>query len=222
VVPVASAGLVVPALAQTNRSLVLSKPLPAVVRVGERVIVRGRVAGVPTGTSVRLELRLMGRRAWQLLARARTRRDGRFTLRWRVRKRPSALASVRIAVYSGKRLLGAGKPAFLAIGSAFVPCAPPQIPKILLKRNYGLVYGGPYIEGGPFPGIDACNTQPYRVTATSSDGTKTVSMDVAGGNSYWLSLPAGNYTLTASSCGTATATVTAGQTTKADLVCAVP
>jgi hypothetical protein len=79
-----------------------------------------------------------------------------------------------------------------------------------------------YIEGGAYPGVDQCNSQPYRVTATNSAGVKTVGPDVAGGHSYWLSLPAGNYTLTASSCGTATATVTAGQTTKADLVCAVP
>jgi hypothetical protein len=143
-------------------------------------------------------------------------------LRWRVPKRPSALASVRVGAYKDQRLLLAGKPADLAIGPAFVPCTPPQIPKLLLPIGYGLVYGGVYIEGGPYPGVDQCNSQPYRVTATNSAGARTAGMDVAGGHSYWLALPAGNYTLTASSCGTAMTTVTAGQQTKADLVCAVP
>jgi hypothetical protein len=219
-VPIATAVVAAPAPAQIRRSLVLSQPLPGLVRVGDLVIVRGRVTGVPAGTAVRLQLRLPGSGAWQVLARTRTRRSGRFTLRWRVPKRPSALASVRVGAYKDQRLLLAGKPADLAIGPAFVPCAPPQIPKVLLPMGYGLVYGGPYIEGGPFPGVDACNTQPYRVTATSSDGTKTVGLNVAGGHSYWLSLPAGTYTLAASSCGTAMATVTAGQLTRADLICA--
>jgi len=45
---------------------------------------------------------------------------------------------------------------------------------------------------------------------------------VAGGHSYALVVPAGHYSLKASSCGIGSATVSAGEQTRADAVCPVP
>jgi hypothetical protein len=187
------------------------------------VSIHGQVTGVPARRAVRLELRQSGTRPWQTLARATTTAGGRFTVNWHVlAAHPFGPIQLRIAAYKASRLLAASRPQSSAIGPAFVPCTPAQIPKLLLPIGYGLVSGGVYVEGGPYPGVDQCNSQPYRVTATNSAGTMTVGPDVAGGHGYWLSLPAGTYTFRASSCATAMTTVTAGQRTNVDLVCAVP
>ena len=53
-------------------------------------------------------------------------------------------------------------------------------------------------------------------------GTVAASEAVAGGHSHALVVPAGHYSLKASSCGIGSATVSAGEQTRADAVCPVP
>ena len=104
-----------------------------------------------------------------------------------------------------------------------VPCARPGVINVLMPAGYGLITGGEYIVGGPFPGVDACSQQPYRITATNSSGSVREAQNVPGGHSYVLIVPAGRYTLRAATGGCrGKATVRAGQSTHADTTCFVP
>ncbi|MGI8505879.1 MAG: hypothetical protein ACR2MK_03580 [Solirubrobacteraceae bacterium] len=60
----------------------------------------------------------------------------------------------------------------------------------------GWIVGGAYIRGGPYPGLDECESQTYTATATdTSTGATAVTQTVAGGHSYTLVVPAGSYAL---------------------------
>ena len=149
-------------------------------------------------------------------------------LRWRV---PKKLAvgplSLRLALVwppapPPRRILRATPPVQSAVGPAPVYCAPP--PPIMqdIPAGDGWITGGDYIEGGPYPGVYECVSQPYTVSALDGSGAVVASQRVAGGHSFALVVPAGTYKLRGSSCGFGSATVTAGRGTHADVVCPVP
>jgi hypothetical protein len=108
-----------------------------------------------------------------------------------------------------------------AIGPAPVLCAPPTPPAVNIPAGDGWIVGGRYTIGGPFPGIDVCDGDQYTVTATDANGVVQATQTVAGGQSYTLVVPAGQYTLDSDFCR-GMATVTAGRQTQADTTCAVP
>ncbi len=227
--------------ARARPTIVLSQPLPSVVRQGDQVTVTGRVRGAIIVSRpcygacfvvVRLESRPMygtRRKSWTILARSFLMGlRSRFVLTWRV---PEKLApgpwSLRVAlVYPpaapARRVLAATRPTQAFVGPAPVPCAPPVPPAQNIPPGDGWIVGGLYIEGGPAPGLDECYSASYTVTATGPSGAVAASQQVAGGHSYTLVLPAGTYTLKAGCSVPAQATVTAGRQTTANTACLVP
>jgi len=73
---------------------------------------------------------------------------------------------------------------------------------------------------------DHCLTQTFKVTATDVGGNRVAKTRTSGvDNSYRLRVPAGSYSLLATSHGlrcTGSATAVAGETVTADIVCLVP
>ena len=204
--------------------IALSHPVPQAVRQGQTVIVSGRANRV---RAARIELE--GRRLyvkpagrWRVLVVGRRVNGGRFELRWTVprhyRLGPIAL---RVVAVRARRIVAASPGARSFVGPAPVYCAPPTPPSEVPSGD-GWITGGDYIEGGPYPGVYQCVSQPYTITATDQAGNVVATQHVAGGHSYTLVLPAGRYSLKASSCGFGSATVAKGEPTKADVVCPVP
>ena len=216
VVPVAGAAT----LAQP--SIRLARHLPNVVRIGDTVTVAGRLAPAPPG---RPAIVLQGRRlhSWLTLARARPTHAGRFVLRWHVR--PGTLTGplrLRVAALARGLVLAATAPVDAGVGPAATRCAPPAPPGNDIPAGDGWIVGGLYDEGGPFPGIDQCSSSAYTITATASDGTVAATQNVPADQSYTLVVPAGSYALSATHLCRGEATVTAGQQTDANTVCAFP
>jgi hypothetical protein len=191
----------------------LSKPLPALVRVGQHVVVRGRVAQAPAHTSAALQTRRQ--RQWTTVARASVGHHAAFRISWPVTGSAGPLL-LRVAALRDGRVIAATHARQSAVGPRAVYCAPPVPPAV------NIPVGCLYLDGGPFPGIFECEQQPYTIKAESSAGAVVASQQVAAGHSYTLVVPAGNYTLRASACGFGSATVTAGHQTRANTTCAVP
>jgi hypothetical protein len=200
-------------------SISLSKPLPSVVRIGERVTVEGHLSGAPRGTLVTLEAKRTGN--WRALAQAKV-LDGAFKLRWRVPK-SAAIGPIswEVVARSRNRVLASTPPTQSGVGPAAVYCTPPPPPTLNIPVGDGWIVGGVYFQGGAYPGILSCVSQPYAITATTSAGAIAATQDVAGGHSYTLVLPAGSYTLTSSFCR-GSAVVAPGKQTRADTFCDVP
>ena len=200
-------------------SISLSKTLPSVVRIGERVSLAGRLTGAPRRTQVMLEAKRTSR--WTVLARAQF-LEGAFKLRWRV---PNSAAigplSWEVVARTGDRVVASTPPAQAGVGPAAVYCAAPVPPAVDIPVGDGWIVGGLYFQGGPYPGILSCESQRYTITASTPSGAVAASQNIAGGHSYTLVLPAGSYTLKSNFC-TGSATVTAGKQTHADTFCAVP
>lgn len=216
-------GLIVAAAEAGSRAVSLAHALPSLMRQKDLVVVKGTIAGVPRRTRVVLELKRIGGR-WTALATTRATHRGAFTLDWRV---PASEDPGPVALRVGglsrtHELLVATKAAQSGIGPAAVPCAPPVPPAVEIPTGDGWIVGGAYGMGGAYPGIDACISQPYKVTATNSSGQVAASETVQGGHSYTLApLPAGSYTLQAGACR-GSATVTAGTQTTANADCDYP
>lgn len=221
--------------------IVLASALPMVVREGQLVTVRGHVRGLITipppceGVCIPVVL-LQGRRTygspsgapWETLARTRWKNQhGRFALVWRVsRKLGTGPLSLQVALVwppapPSRRTLAVTGTKTSWIGPAPVYCAAPA-PPTDVPAGDGWITGGDYIEGGPYPGIYDCESQAYTITATDQGGSVAATQRIAAGASYTLVLPAGHYSLRASSCGLGSATVTAGEPVHADIVCPVP
>jgi hypothetical protein len=217
VILAAGAAAIVPA----SPSIKLSTALPAVVRQKQHVRVRGHIRGAPRHTRAALEaMALHG--SWKLVATAPIRAHRAFSLSWRVaRSHPTGPLSLRVAALQHGVVLAHSPAVKSFIGPAAVPCAPPVPPGILIPPGDGWIQGGRYIIGGPFPGLDECDSESYTETATDSQGLVAATETLAGGHSYTLVVPAGSYTLTSGSCR-GTATVKAGQRIKADTNCDVP
>jgi hypothetical protein len=244
VLAVSAAGLLASGYSDgPNQSkILLSHALPTVVRQGQKVLVKGRVAGAvvlppPCSGACIVFAELLGKRlggsqttgSFHVLARtACCELHGRFTITWHVPKKFAlGVLSLRVAVVypaaaPDQRTLAATAPSTSFVGQAPVYCAPPVPPMVNIPASDGWIVGGAYIEGGPAPGIDLCESQPYSVTALSQAGAVIASEQVAGEHSYMLVVPAGTYQLNAKPCGLGSATVRAGQETKADAICAVP
>ncbi len=205
--------------APSGPSISFSKPPPGVVRIGQSVVIRGRADDVPMGSTAVLQGKRQ--RGWARLARHAVGRHGVVTIPWTVVKGTAiGPISLRLAVRQRGRVLATSRPAPSAIGSAYVPCAPPTPPP-LIPHGDGWITGGLYGEGGPFPGMDACVSQRYTIEALDSGGSVEARETVAGGHSYTLVVPSGGYTLKSGGCR-GRATVRAGQQTKADTFCLYP
>lgn len=172
---------------------------------------------------------LQGRKTtgpWRDLARfPLPRGGGSFRIRWRVWAGFSfEPLSLRLAILVRGRVGAATIPVHSIVGPAAIKCIPPVPPTVDIPAGDGWIVGGAYIRGGPYPGLDECESQTYTVTATdTSTGAAAATQTVAGGHSYTLVLPAGSYTLRAGGCTTAAAvTVQAATQTVADAYCDVP
>jgi hypothetical protein len=226
----------------TGPTIRLAHRLPTVIRQGQKVLIKGEVRGAvvvppPCSAACTALMELQGRRgvgpwrtgSFEVLARtACCGQHQRFAITWWVpRKLALGELSLRVAaVYPtaspDRRTLAATAPSASFGGQAPVYCAPPVAPAVNIPAGDGWIVGGAYIEGGPAPGIDLCESQAYSVTALNQGGAVLASQHVAGGHSYALVVPAGTYELKAKPCGSGSATVRAGQQTRADAVCAVP
>jgi hypothetical protein len=215
---------------------VLASPLPGVVRQGQQVVVQGRYRGRVVTSSqcasaCHVFAALEGDRTdgstspnpWRILARTPDlAQHNSFVLSWRVPRR-FATGPLMLRVVIG--YLGHGvavtRPVRSFVGPAPVYCAPP-VPPFEVHPGEGWIVGGSYIEGGPFPGVDECESSSYTVTVTEGKGAVLASQQVPGFHSYEFVLPAGAYTLKAG-CGVPTrVTVSAGKETRADTYCLVP
>jgi hypothetical protein len=200
-------------------SIALSKQPPSVIRIGESVVIRGRARHVPAGSPAVLQGQQ--RTTWTRLAGGTVGRQGVVTVRWTVAKGTAiGPISLRLALRRGGHVVAASAPASSAIGSAYVPCAPPTPPSHVPSGD-GWITGGVYGEGGPFPGIDACVSEPYTIEARDSGGSVAARETVPGGDSYTLVVPAGSYMLESAGCR-GRATVSAGQQTRANTFCLYP
>lgn len=217
----ACCAIAVPALAaSTQPRIVLSKPLPSLVRIGQRVVIKGHA--LRAGAHARAALQVRGLHPWTTVARARTGAHGAFTIRLHVAKSNPGPVSLRVALLANGRVVASTKVMQSAVGPKPVYCAPPVPPAVNIPVGSGWIVGGLYLEGGPYPGIFACEQQPYTIKAESTSGAVVASQQVAAGHSYTLVVPAGTYMLRASTCGSGSATVTAAHQTKADTICPVP
>ena len=208
--------------AATQRTTIaLTRPMPNTVRVGQTVTITGLLRRAPATTRAVLESKRPPRTRWRVVARAGPRRGGRFTLHWRIPRNPGPI-SWRVAAIREGAVVASIPGRQALIGPAPVYCKPPPPPAQNIPADDGWIVGGAYIEGGPAPGLYECESQPYTVTARDRSGAVVASQRVAGGHSYTLIVPAGDYDLRASSCGFGSATVTAGRQTRADIVCPVP
>jgi hypothetical protein len=212
--------------------VVLLHPLPDLAREGDRVLVVGRVRGPAPNCHGACEIELEGKRlaqsgstsAFNVLARVPWQeRRNRFSFVWSVPKRlPTGPVTLRVALTRAHQILALSRTRQAFIGPAPIYCAPPAPPSANLPSGDGWIVGGAYIEGGPFPGVYECFSRPYTVTASDHAGEAVASEQVAGSHSYTLIVPAGSYTLKATPCGFASASVSAGKETRADVVCPVP
>lgn len=184
------------------------------VRLAQAVAVSGTVTDPPARARIQLQGRTTG--AWHVLLTVSV-GGGNFTLHWRVRTRAF---QVRVVLLSGRRRIAASTVASLLVGSAIVLCRPAAAPADLPAGD-GWIEGGVYLQGGPAPGIDQCQSESSTVTATSVGGHVVTSQNLAGGDGYALVVPAGGYQLKDGEC-TGSATVVAGRRTVADTDCDFP
>jgi hypothetical protein len=200
-------------------SIRLTRTLPDLIRVNQRVTVAGQVRGAQPGAQVAVELKRDA--GWRQTAAKSLGASGRFQLTWTVRGRAYIQAMWRVIATGPGTSPAATPPRNVAIGPAAVYCKAPVPPAVDIPVGDGWIVGGLYGEGGPFPGIYACSSSPYTVTATDRAGRAVASQHVAGLHSYTLVVPAGAYTLTSNGCR-GTATVKAGKQTKANTYCLYP
>jgi hypothetical protein len=184
------------------------------VRLGQVVAVSGTVTHPPDHARVQLQGRTTA--AWHALLTASFRGD-KFTLHWHVRARQFQL---RVVLLSGRHPIATSAAASLLVGSAIVRCHP-AAPPADLPTGDGWIDGGVYLQGGPAPGIDQCQSRSSTVTARSASGYVMASQNLAGGDGYALVVPVGTYQLQDGEC-IGSATVVAGHRTVADTDCDFP
>jgi hypothetical protein len=184
------------------------------VRLGQAVLVSGTV--IHPSAHARIQLQGRTTAAWHALLTVSF-HGNTFTLHWHVRARESQLRAVLL---SGRHRFAASAAASLLVGSAVVRCHPAAAPANLPAGD-GWIEGGVYLQGGPAPGIDQCQSTSSTVTATSVSGYVLASQNLAGGDGYALVVPAGTYQLRDGQC-TGEATVIAGRRTVTDTDCNFP
>jgi len=184
------------------------------VRLGQVVAVSGAVTHRPA--HARIQLQGGTTAAWHALLTASFHGD-HFTLHWHVRTRPFQLRAVLL---SRRHRIATSAVALVLVGPAIVRCHPAGSPADLPAGD-GWIEGGVYLQGGPAPGIDQCQSGSSTVAATSVSGSVVASQNLAGGDGYALVVPAGSYQLRDGEC-TGEATVIAGRRTVADTDCDFP
>jgi hypothetical protein len=184
------------------------------VRLGQVVAVSGTVTHPAAHARIELQGRTTAR--WHTLLTAPVGGE-HFTLHWHVRARESQLRAILL---SGRHPIATSAVASLLVGSAIVRCHPAPAPADLPAGD-GWIKGGVYLQGGPAPGIDQCQSRSSTVTATSVGGSVAASENLAGGDGYALVVPAGTYRLHDGEC-TGQATVIAARRTVADTDCDFP
>ena len=210
-------------------AIALSHPIPALIRVGQTLAISGRLRPDLRDSEIALEYHAPSGalpKRWTRIAEASLGPGGTFSMRWKVTKASSpSILFVRLAAIRRHATVAVTKAGQLAIGPAVVPCAAPVPPAVNIPVGDGWIEGGLIIRGGAFPGVDECESQPYTITATNTaTGAVAATMNVPGGQSYTLVVPAGTYTLkaTAGCPGNGTATVSAAYGTTANTYCNVP
>jgi hypothetical protein len=218
-------------LASVTATIAVASPTPAItlgriagqrvrpgygetVRLSQVVLVSGTVTHSPAHTRIQLQGRSAA--AWHALLTASFHGE-QFTLHWHVRAREFQLRAVLL---SGRHRIATSAVASLLVGSAIVRCHPATAPANLPAGD-GWIEGGVYLQGGPAPGIDQCQSNSSTVTATSASGYVVASQSLPAGDGYALVVPAGTYQLHDGEC-TGEATVTAGRRTVADTDCDFP
>ena len=184
------------------------------VRLGQVVAVSGTAIHPPAHARIQLQGWTVAR--WHALLTVSAHR-GHFTLRWHVRSREFQLRAILL---SRQLRIATSATASVLVGSAIVRCHPAP-PPAQVPAGDGWIEGGVYLQGGPAPGIDQCQSASSIVTATSQSGYVVASQQLAGGAGYALVVPAGAYQLKDGEC-TGQATVTAGRRTVADTDCDFP
>lgn len=184
------------------------------VRLGQVVAVSGTATHPPAHARIQLQGRTTG--GWHALLTVSFHGDN-FTLHWHVRAREFQL---RAMLLSGRHRIATSPVASLLVGSAIVRCHPTAAPANLSAGD-GWIEGGVYFQGGPFPGIDQCQSRSSTITATSVSGSVVARQNLAGGDGYALVVPAGTYQLQDGECA-GEATVIAGRRTAADTDCDFP
>jgi hypothetical protein len=209
-----------PGPAASRPRIVLYRPLPDLVRIGQRRIITGRVPGAPRRSRVALESARQSR--WSVVTSAALRR-GTFRLHWRVRA-DAATGPLRLRLVATRpgRQLAATRPFQSAVGPAPVYCKPPVPPAVDIPSGDGWISGGEYEQGGPFPGFYRCDGASYTITASRPSGAVAASQTVSALHSYTLVLPAGTYRLMSSAICRGSATVVAGRQTNANTYCDYP
>jgi hypothetical protein len=184
------------------------------VRLGQVVTVSGTVTHPPAHSRVQLQGRMTA--GWHGLLTVSVHGDD-FALRWHVRAREFQLRAVLL---SGRRRIATSAVASVLVGSAIVRCHPAPAPADLPPGD-GWIEGGVYLQGGPAPGLDQCQSSSSTVTATSASGSVATSQNLGGGDGYALVLPAGTYHLQDGECR-GEATVIADRRTVEDTDCDFP
>jgi hypothetical protein len=184
------------------------------VRLGQVILVSGTVTRPPAHARIQLQGRTTG--AWHALLTVSVHRE-HFTLHWHVRARDFQLRAVLL---SGRHPIATSAVGSVLVGSAIVRCHPAAAPANLPVGD-GWLEGGVYLQGGPAPGIDACQSTSSTVTATTPSGYVAASQNLDGGDGYALVVPAGTYQLRDGVCR-GEATVIAGRRMVADTDCDFP
>ncbi len=184
------------------------------VRLDQMVLVSGTVSHPPAHARVQLQGRTSA--GWHPLLTV-TFAGRSFTLRWRVQ---AVAFQLRAVLLSGRHRIATSTAASVLVGSAIVRCHPAAAP-LSVPVGDGWIEGGVYLQGGPPPGIDQCQSGSSTVTASSASGYVVASQNLAGGDGYVLVVPAGTYRLQDGVC-TGGATVIAGHRTVADTDCDFP
>jgi hypothetical protein len=133
------------------------------VRLGQVVAVSSTATHPPAHARIQLQGRMTA--AWHALLTVSFHGDN-FTLHWHVRAREFQL---RAMLLSGRHRIATSAVASLLVGSAIVRCHPAAAPANLSASD-GWIEGGVYLQGGPAPGIDQCQSRSSTVIA----GRRTV------------------------------------------------
>jgi hypothetical protein len=188
------------------------------IHPGQTLSVPGHVRQARAVTHVELAARTPAGRGWRVVAHAPLRRRHAFRLRWRIPAGTASPIELRVLALHRSRVLARSRPILDPLAKV-VDCSPAASQP--LAAGEGAITGGDYTEGGPAPGNRICDGDPYTETATDTATGATDTEDVPAGAGYFLMLPPGSYALKAGVCR-GTATVTAGQVTDADTICAFP
>src|SRR5579884_3762836 len=112
---------------QRSPTIMLSRPLPSVIRVDQLLTVSGEAKHAAGGTSVALEVKRAG--AWNVVSHEIVPASERFKLRWRVTGPAYRRVWLRVAALSAERTVATTAAQQATVGPRAVYCAPATPPK---------------------------------------------------------------------------------------------